>query len=174
VGYCTQLCDPPIVCIWMDSQLVEMLGRHRLIAELLRANLEVAIPARDRGIDLIAYADLGTQVTRFSACPIQLKAAVGSCFSIDKKYAKFPNLLMAYVWHVADPVKAVTYATTFSEAKAVADAMGYTNTASWERGLYVVTKPGPDLLARLEPFRMTSEEWWRKVTNRETADGMRL
>jgi hypothetical protein len=61
----------------MDAQLVEMLGRHRLIAELLRANLEVAIPARDRGIDLIAYADLGTQVTRFSACPISRRPSAG-------------------------------------------------------------------------------------------------
>jgi len=76
----------------MDAQLVEMLGRHRLIAELLRANLEVAIPARDRGIDLIAYADLETQVTRFSACPIQLKAALGGSFSVDRKYAKFSRL----------------------------------------------------------------------------------
>ena len=62
----------------------------------------VAIPARDRGIDLIAYADLGTQVARFSACPIQLKAAIGGSFSVDRKYAKFPNLLIAYVWYLED------------------------------------------------------------------------
>src|ERR1700680_1539553 len=149
----------------MDAQLVEMLGRHRLIAELLRANLEVAIPARDRGIDLIAYADLGTQVTRFSACPIQLKAAIGGSFSVDRKYARFPNLLMAYGWYLEDLAKTVTYATTHPEAVAVADAMGYTQTASWERGLYVVTKPSPELVAHLEPFRMTPEKWWEKVTD---------
>jgi hypothetical protein len=148
----------------MDAQLVEMLGRHRLIAELLRANLEVATPARDRGIDLIAYADLGTQVTRFSACPIQLKAAIGGSFSIDHKYAKFPNLLMAYVWYLEDPAKTVTYATTYAEAVAVADAMGYTKTSSWEKGLWVTTKPGQHLVAQLEPFRMTPEKWWEKIT----------
>jgi hypothetical protein len=157
----------------MDAQLVEILGRHRLIADLLRANLEVATPARDRGIDLIAYADLGTQVTRFSACPIQLKAAIGGSFSIDHKYAKFPNLLMAYVWYLEDPAKTVTYATTYSEAVAVADAMGYTKTSSWEKGLYVTTKPSPHLVAQLEPFRMTSEKWWEKVTDcgRRASDG---
>lgn len=149
----------------MDAQLVEMLGRHRLIAELLRANLEVAIPARDRGIDLIAYADLGTQVTRFSACPIQLKAAIGGSFSVDRKYAKFPNLLMAYVWYLEDPVRTVTYATTYPEAVAVADAMGYTKTPSWEKGLYVTTRPSPHLVAQLEPFRMTPERWWEKITD---------
>jgi|SRR5579872_2742963 len=149
----------------MDAQLVEILGRHRLIADLLRANLEVAIPARDRGIDLIAYADLGSQVTRFSACPIQLKVAIGSSFSIDKKYAKFPNLLIAFVWYLEDPARTATYATTHSEALAIADAMGYTKTSSWEKGLYVTTKPGPNLVAQLEPFRMSAERWWEKVTD---------
>jgi hypothetical protein len=149
----------------MEAQLVEILGRHRLIAELLRANLEVAIPARDRGIDLIAYADLGTQVTRFSACPIQLKAAIGGSFSVDRKYAKFPNLLMAYVWYLEDPARTVTYATTHPEAVTVADAMGYTKTSSWEKGLYVTTRPGPRLVAELERFRMTPERWWEKITD---------
>jgi hypothetical protein len=148
----------------MDAQLVEMLGRHRLIAELLRANLEVAIPARDRGIDLIAYADLGTQVTRFSACPIQLKAAIGGSFSVDRKYAKFPNLLIAYVWYLEDPARTVTYTATHPEAVAVADAMGYTKTSSWEKGLYVTTRPSPHLVAQLEPFRMTPQKWWEKIT----------
>jgi hypothetical protein len=148
----------------MDAQMVEMLGRHRLIAELLRANLEVAIPARDRGIDLIAYADLGTQVARFSACPIQLKAAIGGSFSVDRKYTKFPNLLMAYVWYLEDPARTVTYATNYKEAVAVAEAMGYTKTTSWEKGSYVITRPSPELVGHLEPFRMTPEKWWEKIT----------
>ena len=147
----------------MDAQLVELLGRHRLIAELLRANLEVALPARDRGIDLIAYADLETQVSRFSACPIQLKAAIGSAFSIDRKYAKFPNLLIAYVWYLEEPARTVTYAMTYLDALTIADAMGYTQTPSWQRGIYVVTKPSPALVAQLEAFRMTPEKWRRKV-----------
>lgn len=35
-----------------DSQRVELLGRNRLIDELLRDNLEVALPIRDRGMTL--------------------------------------------------------------------------------------------------------------------------
>jgi len=150
----------------MDAQLVELLGRQRLIAELLQANLEIALPIRDRGIDLIAYADLETQVSQFAACPIQLKAAVGSCFSIDRKYAKFPNLLIAYVWYIEDLARAVTYAMTYQDALAVAEAMGYTKTVSWNRGLYVVTKPSPELIERLKPHKMTPQSWWHKVTTR--------
>ena len=41
----------------MDSQQIELLGRHRLVEELLRAGLEVALPLRDHGVDLIAYRD---------------------------------------------------------------------------------------------------------------------
>jgi predicted methyltransferase MtxX (methanogen marker protein 4) len=56
----------------MDSQTVEIIGRNRLVNELLAAGLEVATPLRDRGIDLIAYVDLDEAIGRFAAFPIQL------------------------------------------------------------------------------------------------------
>src|SRR5205085_571466 len=59
-----------------DGQIVELRGRNWLVGELLRAGLEVARPERDRGIDLIAYADLDA-TGRFVARPIQMKAATG-------------------------------------------------------------------------------------------------
>ena len=34
-----------------DSQVIELLGRNLLVAELLQAGLEVALPIRDRGLD---------------------------------------------------------------------------------------------------------------------------
>jgi hypothetical protein len=82
---------------------------------------------------------------------------------VDRKYAKFPNLLIAYVWYVEDSAKSVTYATTYREALSVAEAMGYTKTVSWERGLYVVTKPGPDLVGHLKPHLMTPTAWRKKI-----------
>ena len=59
----------------MDSQTLELVGQHRLASELLLAGLEVAFPARDRGVDLIAYVDVDLEAGRFVAKPIQLKAA---------------------------------------------------------------------------------------------------
>ena len=56
----------------VDTQTIEIVGRQRLSGELLAAGLEVAMPLRDRGIDLIAYADLDRQVKRFTARPIQM------------------------------------------------------------------------------------------------------
>ena len=48
----------------VDSQLIEIIGRNRLINELLRGGLEVATPLRDRGIDLIAYHYFGVIAVR--------------------------------------------------------------------------------------------------------------
>lgn len=148
----------------MDTQAIEIIGRNRLVNELLQAGLEVALPLRDRGIDLIAYADTGEGLTSFVACPIQMKAASGKAFSIDRKYEKFPNLILAFVWNVGSPNEAETYALTHAEAVAVGDEMGWTLTASWEKGLYSTSSPSRKLLGLLEPYRMTPEAWRRKVT----------
>lgn len=121
----------------MDSQVVELLGRNRLTDELLRAGFEVARPVRDRGIDLIAYADLTAKVPAFIARPIQMKAATDAVFGLDQKYAKFRDLIIAYVWHLGRTDAAVTYALSYVDAHKVAEQMGYTRTASWARGNYV-------------------------------------
>ncbi len=45
-----------------DTQKTELLGRNRLIDELLRDGMEVAAPIRDLGVDLVDYADLTSSV----------------------------------------------------------------------------------------------------------------
>ena len=54
----------------IDTQAVEILGRGRLVEELVRAEIEVAIPVRDRGVDLVAYVERKSEVERFSTRPI--------------------------------------------------------------------------------------------------------
>jgi hypothetical protein len=151
-----------------DSQRVELLGRNRLIDELLRDNLEVALPLRDRGIDLIAYVDHSDHVLTYAARPIQMKAAWTQSFGIDRKYEKFPGLLIAYVWRLNSPQDAVTYAMTFGQACSIAEQMGWTRTASWARGAYVINKPGTRLLKALEPFKMAPGAWWQLVIEGRT------
>lgn len=148
----------------LDTQVVEILGRQRLIGELLRDRLEVATPVRDRGVDLIAYADLSCQVARFAARPIQMKASTASAFGVFSKYERVADLLLAYVWHLGDPAAAVTYAMTYPQAVALADAQGWTTTPSWESGGYTTSKPSQQLLQLLEPYRMGPGRWWQLVT----------
>jgi hypothetical protein len=147
-----------------DAQVVEALGRNLLVTELLRANLEVAFPIRDRGIDLIAYLDTGDGVRDFVACPIQMKAASRESFSIDKKYEPFPGLILAYVWNVFDPDATVTYALTYGEAVEVADHMGYTQNDAWLVGRrWNCPTIGRPLRKLLEPHRMTCAKWREKI-----------
>lgn len=149
----------------MNPQIIELIGRNWLVNELLQANLEVALPMRDRGIDLIAFADLDTRVKSFVARPIQMKAASESSFAVHRKYAKFPNLILAYVWYLKDPSKTVTYALTYQEAVQVADEMEWTITISWDRGGYSTQKPSKKLLNLIDEYKMSSQKWWVKVTS---------
>ncbi len=146
----------------MDTQAIEIIGRNYLVSSLVTDGVEVARPERDRGIDLIAYLDLD-QVGRFIACPIQMKAASEASFSLFPKYERVPHLLLAYVWYVRDPSRTRAYALTYAEAKQVADDMGYTDTPSWRREGYSITKPSRRLQTLLDPFVMHADDWRRKV-----------
>lgn len=148
----------------MDTQTIELLGRNRLMDELLLAGLEVALPARDRGVDLIAYVDLESKVSSFIALPIQMKAASTQAFSIDHKYSKISNLVLAYAWGLQSPPHAKTYALTYHEALDVAERMAWTKTKAWAKGIYSTSAPSKKLCQLLQPYRMLSDAWWQKIT----------
>ena len=84
------------------------------------------------------------------------------------KYAKFRDMILAFVWHLDDPVLAVTYALTYPEAVAVGDTMKWTDTSSWnDHGGYGTQWPSKKLIEMLQPHRMTPEKWWKKVVGTE-------
>lgn len=143
----------------LDTRMIEVLGRGCLIDQLLQAGLEVALPERNRGVDLIAYADPSVPANRFSAKPIQMKAASKRGFSLDQKYERISDLIMAYVWHVDAPQQTVIYALTYDQAFSIAEELGWTRTASWAKGNYFTSSPSKQIEALLEPFRMTPTKW---------------
>lgn len=147
----------------LDTQRIEVLGRNRLVTDLLLAGLEVALPVRDRGVDLIAYIDLDRKVSQFVASPIQMKASSTQAFGLDRKYEKIKNLILAYVWGLQAPEHAETYALTYPEALAVADEMCWTATESWKKGSYSTSAPSKRLRELLAPHRMTAQAWWAKI-----------
>ena len=131
-----------------DPQFVEIVCRHYLITELMRAGIEIAEPVRDRGIDLVAYVDLDSAIGKFLARPIQLKANWQTGFAFDRKYEKFHDLIVAiaYVWNLDDPTRTVTYALTWPEICGLAGECGW----AWEAGgRWAITRPGKDLTSRL-------------------------
>ena len=143
-----------------DSQLVEIAGKHLLISRLVAAGFEVAEPLRDKGIDLIVYRD----ENQFKAIPIQMKASTQESFSLDRKYEKFPNLLIAYVWHVNAGEKSEVYLLTFKEALKVMDEKGYSKTDSWAKnGYYFVRNSGKELKQLLKPYSIQKPNWRDKI-----------
>jgi ribosomal protein L11 len=148
----------------MDTQTIEILGRNRLIDELLMAGLEVAMPIRDRGIDLITYVDLVAATSKFAAIPIQMKAASTRAFSIDAKYEKISNLVVVYVWGLRSPEHAQIFALTYAEVLEIASIMKWTSTLSWKKGSYSTSAPSKKLCELLEPHRMTSDTWRKKLS----------
>jgi hypothetical protein len=135
------------------------------VEELLVAGLEVSVPIRDRGVDLVAYADLGDKVDAFCAYPIQMKASSQRYFGVHRKYAKFANIILAYVWNLRDPANTVTYALSFPEAVNIAEKVGWTKTRSWKKEGYSTSHPSKELVALLQPYRMSAERWWLKITS---------
>jgi hypothetical protein len=74
--------------------------------------------------------------------------AQGDCFResvpcgyLDRKYSKFPDLLIAYVWNVSEPARTQIYVLTQQETVDIATEMKYTATESWiGNGVYVVQR----------------------------------
>lgn len=148
-----------------DTQLTELAGRHLLIAQLTAGGIEVAVPVRDRGIDLIAYLDKGESGRDFIACPIQLKVSSKEGFTLNRKYQKIVNLLIAYVWNVGDPTHSSVYALTYQEALEILERKGHTKSASWkDHSTYHLSKIDEKLLDLLKPYKMTPEKWAQRIS----------
>lgn len=144
----------------MDSQTIDLLGRNRIVDELLQAGLDVALPVSPRGVDLIVYAH--GEDGAFVACPVQLRASTGRKFTIDHTNEKMPNLIYAFVWGVGTD-KVATYALTHREMLRVGESTGYSLMQSTQRALYE-NSPSRSLLDELERYRMTPELWRRKLS----------
>jgi hypothetical protein len=156
----------------LDMQQRELMGRHRLVEALIHENIEVAMPLRDRGVDLIAYMSATPESvaptiapSRFLAVPIQMKSASEERFSVHKKYEAIAGLLLVYVWHVENPAKLVFYAMTYKQSLAVAESRGMTKTNSWKtpKGKYSATRISDPLREQLRPFRVGGTRTWRSV-----------
>ncbi|HEY8118000.1 MAG TPA: hypothetical protein VIE91_02040 [Methylophilaceae bacterium] len=142
-----------------DTQVTELMGRNYLINQLLAAGIEVAVPVRDHGVDLVAYLDVETIAEGYSARPIQIKASSAQAFSIDKKYARFPHLILAYIWNLRSSEKVVIYGLDYEDALSVAKKMGYLETKSWAKGKYTTTAPSAKLKKLLQPYEMNEKKW---------------
>ena len=156
----------------MDKQQIGIIGKHLLIANLLAAGLEVAEPIRDHGIDLIVYRD-GKEDSetpvKFAARPIQLKTSSKKTFELYRKYDRFDELRIVYVWNAEGiwdeeyPSKPIIFCLKYKEAEEILKAGEHTETISWNSGGHWFTNnPTPKMVKRLEKYEVKSPKDWLK------------
>jgi len=117
-------------------------------AELLRRHIDVAYPAQDGGIDLLAYR--GHDLSRI--IPIQVKARTSTCYEFQKGWFRIDGLVLVQVWYVTE----IPEFFIFGNLGDVANALGpqHVATQSWlAKGNYNVTTPTADHLKRMQPHK---------------------
>ena len=128
------------------SALVGKAGEALVAAELMRRGVNVAYPAYDGGIDLLAYRELD-----FSrVVPIQIKSRASTGYNFQRSWFRIEGLVLVQVWHILE--KPEFY--IFRNLQDVEEALGaeHCSSESWvTNGGYNVTYPGKNNLERMRP-----------------------
>lgn len=132
----------------LDAALVGKAGEALVAGELLRRHIDIAYPAFDGGVDLMAYR--GHDFDR--VIPIQIKTRSSTCYVFQKRWFEIQNIILIQVWHAA--TKPEFY--MFRNIQDVEGALGdrHASTSSWiVDGRYSVASPNDDQIARMQPYR---------------------
>ena len=134
----------------ISPALIGKAGELLVAAELMRRGIEVAHPASDVGVDLLAYSLQPGEAVATRFVPIQVKAHSADGYSFQKSWFKHPDLVLVLVWNIQTRPEFYI----FAGLKAVEQALGttYSRSASWAgKGAYR-GKLNPGVVKRLRPF----------------------
>jgi hypothetical protein len=150
----------------LPAQVVETTRRSgiRIFESQVReAGLQLVEPQKKNGIDYFICCETHADHGRVSF-PVKLKTSVHEVFSLYKKEAKIPQLLVAYVWHAREPKDSEVYALTYDEALQIVKSKPYFTSKSWkDEGGYSVTHAGAELKGLLKEYRMTPKKWRQRL-----------
>ncbi|MBI1208835.1 MAG: hypothetical protein GC191_16310 [Azospirillum sp.] len=83
-----------------DSALIGKAGELLVAAELLRRGIEVAFPASDVAVDLLAYRLAPGQSVPSLFVPIQVKARSRDGYNFQRSwFSRCPGVVLVQVWH---------------------------------------------------------------------------
>ena len=125
--------------------------------ELLRRHIDVAYPAHDGGVDLIAYKESNFGLV----IPIQVKTRSGPGYNFQRRWFRIPTIIVVHVWHATTNPEFYI----FESIDQVEEALGekHAATESWEgSGSYSVTDPTAEHIARMTPHR----DQWQRIIDR--------
>lgn len=146
------------------SALTGRAGEMLVAAELMRRGIEIAHPASDVGVDLLAYRlEAGVRTAR-RFIPIQVKAFSGNGYRFLKTwFDRAPDLALVLVNNLA----ATPQCFVFGGLADIEDAIGnHALTSSWiDRGVWSATElSGAD--ARL---LISHRDRWERITDQLTS-----
>jgi hypothetical protein len=123
----------------IDPALIGKSGELLVAAELMRRGVEVAYPASDVGIDLLAYRLVRGKIAANKFVPIQVKTRSASGYFFQKDwFDRAPGLVLVHVWWVSETPEFYV----FQNLEEVEEALGsHAKTGSWQaKGGYSVTE----------------------------------
>ena len=141
----------------ISPALIGKAGETLVAAELMRRGVEIAIPASDVGVDMLAYRLAPKQRVAHNFVPIQVKARSETGYNFQKIwFTKVPGVVLVHVWHVSTtPVFYI-----FRDLEDVKSALGsHAQSVSWTvNGGYSVTNPTARHCTLMEPHK---NQWHR-------------
>ncbi len=150
----------------INPALIGKSGEVLVAGELMRRGVEVAYPASDVGVDLLAYRLASKQAVSPRFVPIQVKARATSGYNFQRSwFDRVPGVVLVHVWNLS--TNPTFY--MFSNIEQVEQALGprYAKSHSWlANGGYSVTNAQKSHFDRMEPHcgkwdRIIDQLWSR-------------
>jgi hypothetical protein len=148
------------------ANIIEVLGRNHLIAQLIEDGVHAAIPLWDHGVDLLAYYEYEGHLL---ARPLQLKVSEKSRWEVYKKYAEIKDLLMVHIRYVKQSSDVEIYAMSYAEAEDLltkTSTYATTQTYTNPMGHYDISPVPKEVRNSLQRFRMGQGKKWRELLER--------
>ncbi|WP_428492140.1 hypothetical protein [Rhodopila sp.] len=122
----------------VNPALIGKAGELLVAAELMRRGVEVAYPASDVGVDLLAYRLEHGQKSAGYFVPIQVKSRSASGYQFFRRwFDQVPGLVLVHVWFAATTPEFYVFGN-LADVEAALDT--HARSPSWlEQGNYSVT-----------------------------------
>jgi hypothetical protein len=149
----------------MDSEMLELARRARLMDQLLEDGVNVALPMGACEIDMIAYVNSRTGACRMVSVPINVASFCSDALASNLEAARASGLLVALVWGIANPEDVRTFALTPAELTVVKmiEIIGRANAARSGEPPDQACTPEAVLHKALAPFAMSPGKWREKI-----------
>jgi hypothetical protein len=149
----------------MESEMQQLLGRSRVMDELLEDGVNVAVTVGVGEIDMFAYVDSRTAACRIVSVPIKIASFCSDALSSNLEASRASGLLIALVWGASDPDQVRTFAFTPAELTVVKMIEIIERGGAARSGEPPNEAYSPEAaLNVLEPFAMSAGKWREKIS----------